>query len=149
MHHQQIKKDMNWGKKLVMALIAFMSFIVFLSSKMIMSNNDDLIAKNYYEDGLNYDQEYNDKKAAIVDSLVPDFIINEKAVLISFPCKVAYQLTSKCLANAEQDKVFNGTTNSSNTIVIPSEQLHKGEWQFNLKYSANNKDYFVKKSIQL
>jgi hypothetical protein len=138
---------MNWGKKLIMALIAFMSFIAFLSARMIMSNNDDLITKDYYEDGLNYDQEYNARRQAIKDSIIPDFVLNDEALLVSFPCKVSYKLKTKCLANSSKDNHYEGTTTSTRTILIPKNELDIGEWQLQLQYAVAEKKYFIKKSI--
>lgn len=138
---------MNWGKKLILALIAFMSFIAFLSARMILSNNDDLITKDYYEDGINYDKEYNARKAALKDSIVPDFVLNEQALMISFPCVVSYDLKMKCLANASNDKNYQGITTSTRTILIQKDELEKGEWQLQIDYSVKGKKYFIKKAI--
>ena len=53
---------MNWGTKLVIGMLSFMSFIVVLGVLMIGSTPDPLVDEDYYEKGLNYDQEMKLKK---------------------------------------------------------------------------------------
>lgn len=136
---------MNWGKKLVLGMALFMSFIIFLSTKMILSNNDELIDKNYYEDGLNYDKEYNAHKQALKDSVIPEFDVNATGLSINFPTKVSYNISSKFLANAGKDRNYKGIADK--TILIPSSEMDKGEWVLNLRYSATGKEYQIKKEI--
>lgn len=48
---------MNWGTKIVIGMASFMAFIIVLATLMIRSNPDPLVDEDYYEKGLNYDQE--------------------------------------------------------------------------------------------
>ncbi|WP_207420978.1 FixH family protein [Desertivirga brevis] len=137
---------MNWGKKLIFVMVLFMSFIVFLSARMILSDNDDLIEKNYYEDGLNYDKEYNAHKRALKDSVIPELDIRTDGIHVSFPCEVEYKINSKCMANAGKDRLYKGTT-SGKALLIPAADLKQGEWILNFQYSAAGKDYQIKKEI--
>ncbi|WP_207534255.1 FixH family protein [Desertivirga arenae] len=137
---------MNWGKKIVFVMFLFMSFIVFLSARMVLSDNDELIDKNYYEEGLNYDKEYNAHKAALKDSVIPELDIQTDGIHVSFPCDVEYKINSKCLANAGRDHIYKGST-VNKALLIPSAQLRKGEWVLNFEYTAAGKVYQVKKEI--
>jgi len=47
---------MNWGTKIVIALASFMALIVSFGVYMVSSDTDSLVAEDYYERGLNYDQ---------------------------------------------------------------------------------------------
>lgn len=48
---------MNWGTKLIMGMLSFMSFIIVLAVLMFNSKPDPLVDEDYYEKGLNYDKE--------------------------------------------------------------------------------------------
>lgn len=47
---------MNWGTKIVIVLASFMVLIVSFGVYMVSSDTDSLVAEDYYERGLNYDQ---------------------------------------------------------------------------------------------
>ncbi|WP_262246589.1 FixH family protein [Parapedobacter soli] len=47
---------MNWGVKIVIALASFMVLIVSFGVYMVNMDTDSLVAEDYYERGLNYDQ---------------------------------------------------------------------------------------------
>lgn len=113
-----------------------------------MSDNDDLIDKNYYEDGLNYDKEYNAHTLALKDSVIPDLDIRSDGIHVIFPCEVEYKISSKYLADAGKDRVYKGST-INKALLIPVTDLKKGEWLLNFRYSAAGKDYQIKKEIIL
>ena len=47
---------MSWGAKIVIALALFIALIVSFGIYMVSSDTDSLVAEDYYERGLNYDQ---------------------------------------------------------------------------------------------
>lgn len=47
---------MNWGIKIAIALAAFIALIVSFGVYMVSRDTDSLVAEDYYERGLNYDQ---------------------------------------------------------------------------------------------
>ena len=139
---------MNWGTKLTIALISFMSFIVFMGLRMVLSNEDALIDKDYYERGLNYDQEYNESKQALNDSILPEVIIKEAGLNISLPVTVKYKLTCQKLSDAKKDRIYTDHTESRN-IYINAGELEKGTWLFTIEYHTRQKSYLVKRQIVL
>jgi hypothetical protein len=69
---------MNWGTKLIIGMLLFMSFIVVLGVLMIRSDSDALVETNYYEKGLNYDDEYAAKTQVGKDQASPEISITVK-----------------------------------------------------------------------
>lgn len=138
---------MNWGNKLFLALALFMSFILFLSTKMILSNNDELIDKEYYEKGLSYDTEYDAERLALKDSVMPAIDVTAEALTIKFKTPVSFDLDCKYLANASKDRSYNGQTGQNKTISIPLNKLSKGTWQLTLNFAVQSKKYSVKRQI--
>lgn len=47
---------MNWGAKIVIALVVFIALMVSFGIYMVSSDTDVLVAEDYYERGLNYDR---------------------------------------------------------------------------------------------
>jgi hypothetical protein len=75
---------MNWGTKLIIGMLLFMSFIVVLGVLMVRSDNDALVETNYYEKGLNYDQEYAAKTQVGKDQASPVTSITAAQISIQF-----------------------------------------------------------------
>ena len=139
---------MNWGTKLTIALISFMAFIVSMGARMVLSNEDALIDKDYYERGLKYDKEYNENKQALQDSIIPEVNIKQSALSISFPVPVKYKLICKKLSDANKDRVYTANTESRN-IQVDAGELEKGTWLLTIEYHVQQKAYLVKRQIAL
>ena len=138
---------MNWGSKLVLAMGLFMAFIITLSVKMILSNDDALIEKDYYEKGLNYDETYNSKQSAIADSVVPAIDVNEYGLSISFPDPASCRLNFKRLSDARMDTTFNRDTDEDFSIQVFEGDLQSGPWLLKLNYTINEKNYLLEQEI--
>ena len=139
---------MNWGTKLVIGMALFMGFIIFLATRMVISGNDDaLIDKNYYEKGLAYNGDYNKKKQAMQDSIIPEIDITPLGLALSFPVPVSYKLSLKRLDNDSMDLIFEGHTDEERCIEIPAEQLAKGTWFLSIEYAKDVQHYLFEKQI--
>lgn len=141
---------MNWGQKLVLAMILFMTFIVSLGVMMFMNEgNDELIEKNYYEKGLNYNSEYKAQQNVLIDSVSPLLEITQKGLSIAFKQPAHYQLNCKKLSDANQDKIFKGETGDSKIIFIEADELGSGLWFLELHFQINGKSYLLNREIRL
>ena len=125
----------------------FMAFIICMGTAMVMSNNDDLIEKDYYEKGLNYDKEYNEQTKAIKDSVIPDIEVNGNGLTISFPYPAHYTLVCKRLADASMDKIFEGTTDEDRVFEIPAGDIERGTWRLELTFYIDGEEYKTGQNI--
>lgn len=142
---------MNWGKKLVLSLIVFILFISALVAYMIKVHGDDaLVEENYYEKGLTYDQEYQNKQNMLDDDAKPLITLTENQIIVQLKDSAHYQLVLLRPSNKKADVKFEGhTVSSSNLILIERSKLVKGLWFFNLEWKSNNKTYQYKQNITL
>jgi hypothetical protein len=141
---------MNWGKKLVIGMAAFMIFIISMGAVMIMRNNDDaLIEGNYYEKGQAFDADYKAKQDAIDDLVVPSITINDFGVTITFPVPVKYQLICRRLSDYHMDKIFNGYTDEDRDIQILKGELEPGLWLLRIQYTTRGKNYLFEGEIMM
>jgi len=141
---------MNWGTKLVIALGLFMSFILILSMKMIFSDKDDLVEKDYYQKGLNYDAEYLKIQNVQRDAAEPvvSFGPDKKLDLhFKLPAKgVAKFLHS---SNRDLDRVFQVTSDSSGAASLRLSDLSSGYWHLELEWKSDTSEYVFKKKVYL
>lgn len=136
---------MNWGKGLVISLVLFMSFITILVVLMFRSAEDSF-DKDYYEKGLAYDVEYQQKQQVITDQAEPTISYNDEVLSITFKAADSGQINFKRPSSKKEDKVINFTDNEVN---INRKELLNGEWKIILKWTHNQKNYLCEKNIFL
>jgi hypothetical protein len=136
---------MNWGKGLVIGLVLFMSFITILVVLMFRSAEDSF-DKDYYEKGLAYDVEYEQKQQVITDQAEPTISYNDEVLSITFKAADSGQINFKRPSSKKEDKVINFTDNEVN---IKRKELLNGEWKIILKWTYDQKNYLYEKSIFL
>jgi len=143
----------NWGTGIVIAMIAFMSFILFFVFKMFTDDQYqyDLVVEEYYKQEIGFQDELNAEKNAI--ELVENVVIEqtETGVLIEFPGNEAsknidgivtfYRPSNKNLdftkpVILEDQKMF-----------VPKNEIAAGRWNISVKWDQNGKTYLTKKNI--
>ena len=138
---------MNWGTKVIIAMGLFMAFIITLSVKMILSDDDALIEKDYYEKGLKYDETYNARQDAITDSVVPVVEVNNFGLNVSFNSPAKCVLTFKRLSDAKMDTTLERLTDEDLSVQVPEGDLESGPWILSLKYIIDKKTYLLEREI--
>lgn len=137
---------MNWGKIILLIMAMFMSFIIILAVMMIRSKDDALIDQDYYEKGLSFDQDYQDQQQAIKDSVLPDIRIKSNELSIVFRDSADFKLVFKRLSDAGMDKNFAGRDIK---LEFNNKELIPGPWIMRLNYTINEKNYLIKREIQM
>lgn len=130
----------------MMAMGLFMAFIITLVVMMTRSSNDALIDQDYYEKGLSYDQDYQDQQQAIKDDVLPEIEINQAGLSIAFRDSVSFKLSFKRLSDAGMDKNFAGRDIK---LEFNNKELTSGPWIMRLNYTINEKNYLIKREIQM
>jgi len=143
----------NWGTGIVIAMIAFMSFILFFVVKMFTDDKYqyDLVVEEYYKQEIGFQDELNAEKNAI--ELTENVVIEqtEIGVMIDFSGNEAssdidgivtfYRPSNKNLDFTkpiflEDQKMF-----------IPKNEIAGGRWNISVKWDQNGKTYLTKKNI--
>ena len=142
---------MNWGTKIVLGMVAFMLFIIAMVVYMFrVHGNDALVEEDYYEKGINYNQEYNAKQNTLNDGVEPVIKINQNQIIIQLKDSATYELKLMRPGSAKDDSIAKGKSlGDANLIVVDRSTMHKGLWFLDLKWSSNRKDYQFKKNITL
>lgn len=142
---------MNWGTKIVLGMIAFMLFITAMVIYMFsVHGNDALVDEDYYEKGINYNQEYNATRNTVKDHAEPKITVNESQLIIQLKDSARYELKLMRPSTVKDDIKDKGlTVSDSNLILINTKNMHSGLWFLELKWNSMGKEYQFKKSITL
>ena len=142
---------MNWGTKLALGMGAFITFIMCMVVYMFyIHGRDALIEENYYEKGINYNQEYKALQNVLNDDAKPQISIVNNQVLIQLKDSSSYTLVLMRPSNSNDDVKFKGNTiQDKNLIVVDKSKLAAGTWFLNLEWRSSNKDYLYKNTIKL
>ncbi len=142
---------MNWGTKIVLGMVVFMLFIVAMVVYMFsVHGNDALVDQDYYEKGINYNQEYHAKQNVINEDAQPVINISKSQLIIELKDSAEFELKLQRPSTIKDDMIIKGkTVGSANLILVNSKQMHAGLWFLELKWVSNHKQYLFKKNITL
>lgn len=143
--------DMNWGTKIILGMVTFMLFIIGMVFYMFsVHGNDALVEEDYYEKGINYNQEYNAQQNMLDDKAEPKITVDKSQLIIQLKDSASYELKLMRPSLAKDDvKTKGNTIGETNLILLNHQQLHKGLWLLELKWESKGKTYLFKKNLTL
>ena len=143
----------NWGTGIVLAFIAFISFIMYFVINMNVNDkyDHDLVTEDYYKQELEFqndiDKETNSKNLA---SNVTWKKTND-GILIEFPETLkAENISGKVFLYRPSNKQFDFEmliSLSNHNLLIPDKRLLDGRWNIKVDWQYNGKSYLYKKEI--
>ena len=143
---------MNWGYKILIVYIVFVAGILLLVFKS-SSQNQDLVATDYYEQELKYQDRIDQSSRAnrLSDTLRYD--VQEKELVISFPPEMKGQNISAnvllyCIADKSKD-VQHRYTISNAELRLPVSAANKGLHEIKISWEANAISYYNQHKILL
>lgn len=145
--HLKMNKTMNWGTKVVLGLATFMTFIIVLAVIMFNSKTDALVDNDYYEKGINYNQDYNRKEQVKLDRAEPVVVTTPENISIAF--KQPAQGSARLMRTADKrmDRVFPFENQEQLQVNIPARGLHTGSWRLIIDWVSNGKSYLYEQEI--
>jgi hypothetical protein len=141
-------KTMNWGTKLLLGLASFMIFIVALVIIMLNSKKDALVDNNYYEKGINYDQEYRLKEQTSTDHAKPLISTGPEVIMLAFQAKAIGTVHFMRTSDKSMDITLPFESNAEHQVVIPSGNLKKGSWRLIISWESMDKKYLYEQEIR-
>ncbi|UOY07955.1 FixH family protein [Muricauda sp. SCSIO 64092] len=143
----------NWGTGIVLAFVAFISFIMYFVIRMNTDNRTDheLVTKDYYKQELAYQKEIDaEKNAAELDEEL-SVRKSEDGLLITFPKNfnpknVTGKVSLYRPSNRHLD--FNFPISLSNThLLIPDNRLVDGRWDIAIEWHYKGKTFLHKQKL--
>lgn len=148
-------KDMkfNWGTGIVIAFIAFISFILYFVINMSINKKyaHDLVVEDYYKQELKRQSDIDKEKNAqtLKDNL--NYTKITEGLLIEFPKDLDIKkITGKVFLYRPSNKQLDFETLislSNHTLLIPDKRLLEGRWNIRVDWKYKNSSYLFKKKI--
>ncbi len=140
---------MNWGTKIIIGMVVFMTYILVLVVLMMKSDSDALVDSNYYERGIDYDKDYNKKENVIKDNAQPVVILTDDHITVKFTTSAVGTATLIRTADKKLDQAMLLKTDEANEFKITSKGKATGLWKLQLDWTNNEKAYLYEKEVIL
>ncbi|MCH3882809.1 MULTISPECIES: FixH family protein [Tenacibaculum] len=143
----------NWGTGIVIAIIAFMGFILFFVIKMSSNKkySYDLVSEKYYQKELVYQQEIDaaNNAAELKEKVTIKRTI--EGLRIYFPKDFSSEeIKGKVFLYRPSNKQldFEIPISFSNTyLLVPEDRLLDGRWNIIVKWKIKDKDFLFKEEL--
>lgn len=143
----------NWGTGIVIAFIAFISFIMYFIITMNVNKkyDHDLVIENYYQQELEFQNDLNkQQKGNNLDKNITWAKTNE-GIVITFPETFEPNLiTGNVFLYRPSNKQFDfemPISLSENTLLIPDKRLLDGRWNIKVDWQYDGNAYLFKEDI--
>lgn len=140
---------MNWGTKLVIGMLSFMSFIVVLGVLMFNSKTDALVDNDYYEKGLTYDADYNRKEQVKTDDAGPQISVDKENITLNFKTEASGIINLRRNSDKTMDQRIALQTDEKNQSLIPIKGIAKGQWRIIVSWISDGKSYLDEQEIKI
>tara|TARA_R110000868_G_scaffold9349_2_gene46766 strand:- start:2427 stop:2873 length:447 start_codon:yes stop_codon:yes gene_type:complete len=143
----------NWGTGIVLAFIAFISFILFFVVRMNLDDkaNHDLVTEEYYKAELGYQKEIDAENNAKNHNAIITAEKTSEGLLLKFPedldlKKISGRVSLYRPSNKQLDFDF-PISLSNSFLLIPDNRLLDGRWDIKVFWEYNMEEFLFKKSI--
>lgn len=141
---------MDWGKGILVTIIAFVSFILVLVTISIRQDDIHLVTENYYEEEIKYQEHIQREKAT--SSLGRDVLVwnsQSKVIHLDLPIGAEGSLHFFRPSDAQLDRKIPIKITELGGSEIPIDTLLPGYWRVQLTWTEHGVDYYQEKKIAL
>lgn len=139
---------MNWGTKLLIGMGSFMAFIITLAVLMIRSGSDDLVDKDYYQKGIEYDKDYDRKSQMQKDQTEPEISIGD-SIRIVFNKPMTGTVRFLHPSDNKKDRIVSLNSGIAKKVALSLSDIAKGHWKLIIEWKSDAKEYLFEKSITI
>lgn len=142
---------MNWGKWIVVSFILFAAFIGALVT-ICVRQDISLVATDYYKQELDFQQQIDRTNNAQQLTVSPDISIVNNKVQISYKNFSSLQAGELKLfrpSNEKSDLVFELKATADTIQFFDLETRERGMYKAKMKWSMNDKEYYLEKTVYL
>lgn len=143
---------MNWSHKLILSFLLFISFIGFMTFKMICTNVD-LVNEGYYEDEIAYQQTIERlKNGSIYEA---QLVLKEKngSFLLQFPKSLASGTSGNIRFFRPSDKRLDFNIpiqiDDLGEMKLPTQKILPGFWRLKISFLSGGKSFQIDKELTL
>lgn len=143
----------NWGTGIVLAFVAFISFILFFVYRMSTDDraNHDLVTEEYYKQELSYQNEIDATKLAAEAGAELKVEKSSEGLTVFFPekydpKKITGTVSLYRPSNKHLDVDFPISLSKAH-LLIPDNRLVDGRWDITVKWQYEGKTFFHKEKL--
>lgn len=143
----------NWGTGIVLAFIAFISFIMYFVINMMTNEKYefDLVTENYYGQELEFQHDIDKENNAKNLEENISWSKTDDGILIQFPQNLEIeQIKGNVFLYRPSNKHLDFETEislSSHNLLIPDKRLLGGRWNIKIDWKYKGNSYLYKKEI--
>ncbi|WP_299206139.1 FixH family protein [Brumimicrobium sp.] len=137
---------MNWGKGITLALIAFMSFIIYMAVVLI-SKSTDLVTPEYYKDEVQFEKEITAQQNAMNNQSKLDLDLSPEGLFIKLDTPDDVKLLDITLyrPNTKDGDII--LESKGKNAFIEGSQLKKGRYLLTAEWEAQNQSYQMRDTL--
>ncbi|MGB7786780.1 MAG: FixH family protein [Salinimicrobium sp.] len=143
----------SWGTGLVLAIISFISFIMFFVITMSTDKaySYDLVTEEYYKTELEFQQQLDKENNASKLSENISIERTEEGLVINFPQELDFSKIEGTMflyrpSNKQLDNDI-PLSLSSHQLLVPDSSLVGGRWNITVDWTYDGEAYFFKNEI--
>lgn len=143
----------NWGTGIVLAFIAFISFILYFIIQMSVNKkfDHDLVTEDYYKKELEYQADIDKEKNSQLLKEKITWKKTDTGLLISFPKDLEEKhISGKVFLYRPSNKQLDFETPvsiSNHNLLIPDSRLLDGRWNIKIDWKYKESSYLFKEEI--
>lgn len=134
----------HWGHGTILTFILFGGFMAYFYIHMTQENID-LVGKQYYQDGQNFQEKINERNQANQlghDKPEYEFSDDFQAVRISYPSSIQkISLVFYRPSDSKLDQQMNLSKLSGDFQIVKTSFMKKGPWKLSIHWVQNNQKY--------
>jgi hypothetical protein len=138
---------MNWGYRIAIFFLAFISFMLFMLYQCTQQNFD-LVAEDYYAQEVAFQEQINHQNNVSKLAQKPSWVVSEKHFELSFPNLFTegniyfFRPSDKNLDFEEMLKI---DTNGQQQIAL--NKFSRGVYKIKLHWSDDKESYYIEEQI--
>ncbi|OWY21324.1 hypothetical protein C7N43_24160 [Sphingobacteriales bacterium UPWRP_1] len=143
--------NISWGWRIAFAYCGFVVFMLFMVF-LCMRQDVDLVAENYYEQELNYEQQIQKQKNAqrLEQNVQLQYQTGNNQITVRYP-KTAEPAKGTIAFFRPSDKTLDFSIpvqpDTGGIQIIDAAQLKNGLWRIKMEWSVGKTPYYTEKTI--
>ena len=146
---------MNWGTRIIIAFVAFFG-VIFSLAYICMQQDISLVADNYYEQELAYEDQMERIKNTNGLAEKPDVNLDrkERQVHLTFPENIRDHIYEGSVyffrpSNARLDQTFTIQLDETGLQTFDLSKFPKGLWRVKVSWKSKNQEFYDESDLVL
>lgn len=137
---------MNWGKAITIALVAFMSYIVYMVV-ILISQDTDLVSPDYYKDEVKFEREITAQQNAVNNRSNLNIEVSPEGLylILETPDVINDLKVQLYRSNAKDDDII--VEAKGKNLFIEGSQLKTGRYYLTTNWKIQDKNYQLRDTV--